>query len=247
MKNLRASNPRKMMFFGAVILALSLLMIFLAREIIREAIVLPLSYLVWLGGVLLDTTPQIVFWIGALFIAGLTAYRSLASRRKPVAEEIPVLVGETTTSRSNSGGQVTYWGLRVENMRRSPSLYFIGAFHQSVNRMLMDELAYRYRLTPRQVEERLRDDELDVPPEVRDYVLSALGRQDREERPFLADLWARIRQIVRDLARGNTWDGRASGGGLPYGGNISPDEEKVHAVLSYLEKELEVSNDDTGR
>lgn len=240
LKNLRTSNPRKMIFFGVVFAGMSLLLILLARDIIREAIVLPLSYLFWLLGVVLDTTPQIVFWISVLMIAALAAYRSLVGRRKPVAQ-IP-LNGSESPGQREYGGQVAHWALRVHLIRRGPSPYFVSAFHQSVNRLLMDELSHRYRLTARQIEDRLREGDLDVPPEVRDYVLGALRRYDGEERPFLADLWARITQLVRDLLGKSSHRDGENGGG-----NTSPEEEKVRAVLKYLENELEVSNDDTGR
>jgi hypothetical protein len=200
-------------------------------------------------GVIVDTAPQMIFWAAALFFAVLAAYRSLTGRRKALASPPPELA-EVSHTRS-PGGQVAYWALRVQVMRQSPSPYFTSSFHQMVTRLLMDALSHRYRLTIRQVEDGLRDGTLDVPAEVRDYALNGLRRFDTENRPFFADLWARITQALNDLLRPNRpqnspQDDRNMPGADARNRRISADEQMVLVVVNYLEKELEVSNDDTG-
>jgi hypothetical protein len=237
--NLRAANPRRLAVLGGVVLALSAALLFWARGFIREVIVLPLSYLIWVGGVFLETTPQIFFWAALLLLAGMAAYRSLVGSRRAAAPLAPDVV-DYLPERARSG-QVAYWAGRIGALRAGRSPYFTGALHQAVTRLLLDTLAYRYHLTPNQVEDRLRAGSLDVPEPVRDYALGGMRRLDPEPVPLWQQAWTRLSTYLRALLR-------AQPAAPAEQDDLDPQNAaRVRFIIEYLEKELEVSHDHHSR
>lgn len=78
---------------GVAALAL-LLLALLALAItggLRDALVVPLLYLLWLAGVLLGSIPQAIVWGAFVALAAVAAWRSLATppRRRPVPPTQP--------------------------------------------------------------------------------------------------------------------------------------------------------------
>lgn len=238
----RLSNPRRLAIFGALVLILSLLLLFSAQDLIHELVVLPLSYLFWAGQVFVITTPQVFFWGVLLFIAGLAAYRSLTGRPK-VSVEGPLEHAEEGYANILQG-QVAYWALRVNLLRQEQGRYFLNAFHLALGRILFDALCHRQRMTFQQVEQHLRDGTLDVPPEVGQYALHSLRRMDFEQEPFLTRTLHNARQRLYSLL--DSLLGRGGKSPLPPR-PASQDEQWIRQVIQYLEEELEVSNDDSGR
>lgn len=241
-------NPRRLAFFGAAIILLSLGLLFFARDLIREVIVLPLAYLFWVAGLFINTTAQMVFWLTLLAIAGLAAYRSLAGRRQALAQSPPELAEFGMLDDPLFHGQVSYWDLRVRWLRTSTSAYFRETFHHSLGRLLLDTLAHRYRLAPSQVEDGLRDGSLSVPAAVRDYALASLRRIESGQGGLLKRMSVGIAGWLRGWyyrMRGAE-DASARDSRLR-DPRLVEDDRRVATIISYLEEELEVSNDDAGR
>jgi hypothetical protein len=236
-------NPRRLAFFGAAIILLSLGLLFFARDLIREVIVLPLAYLVWVVGLFINTTAQMVFWLTLLAIAGLAAYRSLAGRREAVALSPPELAELGMLDDPLYHGQVSYWDMRVRWLRTSTSAYFRDTFHHSLGRLLLDTLAHRYRLSPAQVENGLRDGSLSVPPAVRDYAIASLRRMDSGQ----GGLLMRMGVGITGWLRGWFYRMQGADGSSVRDPRLMEDEKRVAVIISFLEEELEVSNDDDGR
>jgi hypothetical protein len=233
-KTIRAANPRRAAIFGALLLILSLVLLLFARDVIRELVVLPLSYLAWLAGIFFNTAPQIFFWIGLVFVLLLMAYRSLSIRRKDLAEPPPELAELAWDTRRS--GQVVFWTNRVHLMRQAHSVFYENSFHQTLGRLLLDLLAYRYRMTPNQVENHLRESSLDVPADVRDYALYSLRRLDPAPVRFWQVPFNALEKAFDTLFRGKRgW--RAA----------RPDDPRIVKILKYMEDELEVFDDHTGQ
>lgn len=80
MTEVKATNPRRLVIFTFVmVIALAVLLIW-ARGIIRELIVLPISYVLWAARIILFVVPEIYFWMGAVAIGLLIAWRAIAGR-----------------------------------------------------------------------------------------------------------------------------------------------------------------------
>ncbi len=184
MKRLRSSKPRRLIIFGVTLAVLTFALFFWMREIVHEVVVLPLSYLFFLGGIVVDTTPQVFFWFAMVSIAIYIAYRSLNKRQKPgelVLHRIPV-----DDQPKESAGRLSFWATKVNILRQHRGSYFLGGFHLTFGRLVIDLISHRYHLTPGQVEERVRDGSLDLPDEVKEYLMYSLSRQQISVKPFSA-------------------------------------------------------------
>ena len=219
-------NPRRLIVIGVVLLVVSAAVLYWGRAIIRDTIVVPISYLLWLVGVLLRNMHQQYFWIVALIIAFVIAYRSFLSNRKkrePV-EMVPDIAAPS--------GRVEYWVARVNLMRMG--MYYQSTFNEALGRLTLDLLAYRNRLTVRQVEQGLQSETLRVPEEVRNFLLTYVLSRNFERVPYFVYLYRSVRlwffsrtkrrALRRDL--------------LP---------EDTQCVIDYMEEELEVNYGNTGQ
>lgn len=228
-------NLKRFAIFALIALVVLVGLLFWARDVIREVIVLPLSYLVWVIGVLVDTTPQVFFWISGAILAALIIISAFTDRPKAMLRTpLPDL-----PDRLPGNGRVTYWQVRTRYLRGGQGAYYERMYTSSLNRLLVEMLAYRFRLTGRQVEDQLRAGELAVPPEVRDFVLhnseqnrlfgssstafSGIKEWMIEKKNVLAQ---RIRRLTGEPER------------------LAPVDPRIEFILTYMEDELEVSHDD---
>ncbi len=224
MKNV---NLRRLVIAGAVILIVSFILLFTARDVVREAIVIPVSYWIWVIGLFVDSTPQIFFWIMLLLISLFIAYRSTRPPKKDPAEPIPY----RDYSRSNgvNYGRVAYWSNRVNTMHMGS--FYRSMLNELVGRLLLDLLSYRHRLTPRQIETRLEKGQFVVPPEIKEYLTKNVLKREIGPIGFFPYLFRQIRAwfVSKFVSPG---DPRT----------IQPDQD-LDRVLHYIEEELEVKYD----
>jgi hypothetical protein len=246
-------NFRRLAIFMGLFLLLSISLLFWARDVVRELVVVPLSYIVWLFGILVDYTPQLFFWIALLFIAFRIAFTSLSRKRKrnPPASRAAFDMSESPVTR----GRISFWVTRVDFLQSRQGEYFSHAFHSSLGKMLLDLLAYRYRLSTSQVEEWLKEGLLDLPADVRAYALESLRPLEGTQAGFLVDL----RDWMVNLLQGGIYRlqttlhrmvGSTNQGKSGWAGHADPrltqENPRVRRILQFMEEELEVLNDDNG-
>ncbi len=245
-------NTRRLAVIIGLFLLLTIALLFFARDVIRELVVLPLSYLFWLIGILIDSTPQIFFWLALLVIAFLLASRSLSRKRKILTMYPP---GYTVPDDPISTGRVNYWMGKEDLLRGRQGGFYSRSFHSALGRLLLDLLMYRYRLAPRQVEKAVREGTLDLPADIRAYVLESLSPPEPARRFFFLNLLDSIVGAVRDwidqIQAGNLRWGGLSKARQPGGGRmdkrVARDDPRVKRVLTYIEEELEVPHDKSSR
>lgn len=231
-------NLRRLILILVLLLLVSVLLFFWLRDVIREVIVLPISYLLFVTGIIVDTAPQLFFWLAILLIAFWIAYRSLSTRRRAVLPPAAPVLSDTF-DRNPYGGRVAFWSSKVNQMRTYRSDYYRSTFHYSLARLLIELLAHRYRLTMLETEERLRSGMLEVPAEIREYVLSSLSRRDIKHENFLSRFRKSIIEKIRRLFsfRSESFWKHAE---------ISSDnqaEAQIARIIRYMEEELEVTHD----
>lgn len=232
----RGFDLRRVTTIAIVLLVVGIALLFWARDIVRELVVLPLSYLFWVIGLFIKSTPQLFFWIALLVISFVIAYRGLAGKKKAYFDPtFRMKINEVPDHRLVTG-RVVYWRSKVNLMQAGQGVYFQNAFHVAVARLLIDQLAHRYRLTSGQVEQHLKDGLIDVPDEVRTYALASLERRDDLHNSFFALLWRSFLDQVR------TWLNRWTQTPITY-----PMDPQCARVLQYMEEELEVSHDHPGQ
>ena len=232
LQKVKKVKMKRLITLGVIASVVLVALLFWSREIIREAVVLPLSYLFWVGGILIDSTPQMFFWLATLFITFIMAVNSFSDRRKTVPLS---MVHPGLSEIPQSTGRMTYWSVRVQMLRSGRGAYFERTYQSALVRLLVETLAYRYRLTTRQVENELRDGTLDIPAEVREYALGGMDHYPTLQGGFFKQLLDRIVDGVRG------WIVRLRPA------QAAPVDPQIALILNYLRDELEVSNDDSGR
>ncbi len=243
MKQPSTFNMPRLVIAAIVLIILSTGLLFWGREVVREVVVIPLSYLFWGIGVLVRTTPQIFFWISALLIASMIAYHTLSGRKK-LAEAGPVALDDAPTGYTS--GRAVFWVNKVNLLRAGQGGYAESNFYTAVTRLLVEMLAYRYRLPARTIEDQVRDGSLDIPPQVTHYMQTHLIRTERSPVGF----WTLARRSLLEWARA-MWQkltkgsapGSAQSSAIP---QPAGDDAELAYILDYMEEELEVPHDDTG-
>lgn len=232
-KNLRTPNFRRLAIIAAALIILSTLMIFYARDVIREVIVLPLSYIFWVMGIIVRVTPQVFFWTVLLLVVVMIAWRALFGEKKVTVARATLLDDMPPPGAS---GRAVFWANKVALLRNSHSHYYANTFHGALIHLLLDLLSYRYHLPVRIIEDQLKANTLEVPTEVREYVLAHYGRMEGTYRGFFMELWDSLIENLTDL-----WDRVSAKRRVQ-----APVDPQVAFILHYLEEELEVSHDDSG-
>lgn len=233
MKRLRSLKPQRLVLFGVLLAILTFTLFFWMREVVHEVVVLPLSYLIYLGGIVVDTTPQVFFWFAMVSIAIYIAYRSLNKRQKPgdlALRRMPV-----DDQPKEISGRLSFWATKVNILRQHRGSYFLGGFHLTFGRMVMDLISHRYHLTPAQVEDRVRDGSLELPDEVKEYLLFSLSRQQMSGGRFRR-LWE---EFITVITRWLHW---------PVAAKIEESSadrafKQIDRVIQFMEDDLEVSHE----
>jgi energy-coupling factor transporter transmembrane protein EcfT len=210
-----------MVLLLVIALLLMIALMLALRGFVRQVVVIPLSYVLWFGGLLLRSIPQALLWVWLLLIVLLLATKSLRSDRKPTAEmrEEP---GYPSRER------VTFWLIQVYQAQGD---YFRTRLADSLRQLTLGMLAHQEGLTRWQVEQRLESEELDLPPEIRTFL-----RAKREPNvSTLAGLLTRLQNRLRNAANVLSTRGRSPG-------RVSSSDRDLESVVRFLEDRLDIKH-----
>jgi hypothetical protein len=213
MKQLNLSR-RQMLLILSVILLITVPLAIGMQNFIRESIVIPISYIVWIGNFVIKSIPQEVF-IGILVCIGVyTGLKSLFSVKK--VEEDVKLPDEWGAS---SRARVNFWDLQIR--LTYGSRYARSRVSQHTAKLVLDVLAHQQQINPRQVEQILIKGDIDVPPEIKaifDYrQMPPLSRRER-----LFNFIFRGRETQAEAAKA---------------------QANLKKIVDYLEEQLELENE----
>ena len=155
---------RKRLLPLGVILLAAILLAPLFRNFIREVVVIPLLYVFWIGRIVFDTIPQTGFWGCFLLIALLMASASLLKKSKSKSS--------THEVKTVQPGRVETWAHLIRQATEED--YYQWRLAQPLRELILETLAHEARLTSKQIKQRLIDDQLDIPPEIRAYLQASL-------------------------------------------------------------------------
>jgi len=175
------------------------------RNFVRDTLALPLSYTLWFVGLIVKSIPQVWLWAGLLVIMLIIATRSLNRERRP---------SPATSSPATRAplGRIAMWTERITMLRKGK--YSRHRFGYFSGKLILDVLSHEERLSLRDVERRLEQGELELPPAVRDYLFlrlrpeaagsapgffTRLKRLLRLEKPPTAQLDAELESIIKFL------------------------------------------------
>lgn len=186
-------------------LPLMALLMFGLRDFIRDALALPLAYTLWLVELIFQSIPQAWCWTGLLGIVLVIAMRSLDRERRPPPAAPP-------QSTRVPLGRITVWTERITMLLRGK--YSRHRFGYFIGKLILDVVSHEERLSLRDIERRVEQGELELPPAVREYLFSRLkpgmtGAQPGFftrlkrllglEKPLTAHLSAELESIIKFL------------------------------------------------
>lgn len=217
MKTVR-ENTWKGVLAALIIIPVVMFLTWIFQDIARRMVVLPASYVVWLFGRLLDSTPQFFIWITLIFVMGILIGKSLSTRsatnrETPSAEKKPV-----------RRSRLKYWLVQLNQQSEFSRSRLI----ESVDRLALDVLTYTYQSPTWQVEKRLLDDEIDAPRELVTFI-----KMRRKSPNYQAFTMAEFIKNLLNYARDRLTKKRAM---------IQRPEtnRELEMILEYLEDELEI-------
>jgi hypothetical protein len=182
---------RRLLVLGLILLMAAPLVLVL-RDFAREAIVVPLLYVLWLGRLLFRSIPQPLLWSLFLTLVLFVAVRSLGKRGGSV--------GGMREAEAESPGRVWVWARRIQLAARGD--YSRWRLAHYLRKLILDVLAHRERLTPEQLKRRLGTGEVVAPPAVQAYLRA--GLMPMPSGPI--GLFSRLRQQLRSRARPSPLD-----------------------------------------
>jgi len=172
----------RLLLAGGVLL-LTILLVIVFRDAVREIVVGPLWNIVVVVQLLLSYLPQELFWTLFILAALYLAAKSLGGRGRPPRSR-PTEVQHT--------GQVGAWARRIHLVTRGD--YSKWYFLQYLGKLIVSVLADRERLAPREIRRRLKAKEVDVPPEVQACIQAEMAVSVPQRLPdVILRLWQRIK------------------------------------------------------
>lgn len=175
MKHLRLRPWLLAAVAGGLLLALPLA--WALRASIRELVVVPIAYLLWLIGNFFESLPQPIVWSMVVFGAVLAALRTLAGTVTGLPASKPL---------KNGGGQVSTWLRWIQLTRRG--IYSKDGLARHVGDLVLAVLAYQQQRSLREMRLQLRHEPHAFPPLLATYMRAALGEESLHAPSQLAKL-----------------------------------------------------------
>ena len=155
----------RLLFAGLVLLALIALLI---RGFVREIIVVPLLYGLWIAGLILQSAPQVLLWSLFILVALIAASRSLIAPRLSVRRR---------RQGASHTGRLGEWAMLID-LARGDALSRWRLAHR-LEELAIQTLAEHERAPVDQVRQRLRNGKANVPPEIQRYLTARMPTGQR--------------------------------------------------------------------
>ncbi len=171
--------------FLLVVFVLSLLTL-LFWDFVRDAIVVPIDYLIWVTGLVIRSIPQDVYLAALLLISLFLSLNTVARiRSRPTTgnyERIP------------AQGDTRYHRWLLLSSRQSLSPFYRDIFTTEARNLILSMLAYDHGIDSAEAEARVKDGTLEVPERIRDLIeMRTIRIQPRPVNRFQAVLrWLRL-------------------------------------------------------
>jgi hypothetical protein len=186
-------------------------------EFMRDAVFVPVYYLVWVVGLLVGSVPQgaylAVLVILSLVIGGKTV-EGLRTRRE---------THRTIRSRPDAGTRYRHWSNLCEYANDNP--FFSNWFAVEARRLVLAILAHEHSINSVEAEEWVLNGTLEVPAALR----AMIGNKRMPSRRLpdrFADLRSRLRRLL----------------GRPDSGPGMDPEQLIAEVIGFVEQHLEITH-----
>lgn len=146
---------------GAIIIAIILYWFF--RDLIREIVIMPATYFLWLTKMIFESFNQQAIWISLIIVATIIIFSTLS----PISER----QRKKHTDSYEPLNRVAQWANRLHDIDRGDYLKWRLAQHLS--KLTIETLAYRNGMTVEQVTKELEIGNLYTTPKIHSYLKAA--------------------------------------------------------------------------
>lgn len=203
------------------LVVVGLIAVFL-REPVRKTVVLPISYAIWYINQILESVPQPVFWwlmiMASLYLIGRMFLKSM-----PVRDLNP-----GPAARPHSASRYQFWLWYVRTFPYSQFSQELLA--RSLNRLIVDILAYQENLDIDDVYIQIGQGGLDLPPNIREFL-----RNRQFELPTYRARWL---ERLRDFFRTGKLFQRDK-----QSATLGPAKTELEDIIRFIESRLEVQGE----
>lgn len=190
---------------------------FIQEGYVRENILKPLSYGLWIASLMIRGTPQVLFWSLVLLVAFVLAVRSL-SRPKPVQSETRYL-----EQRYSRRARLRFWVRQIMLSRDHPRA---SQLSESLARLAVEVLAHEQNIPAGQMITQIEKGEIDSAELIQPFML----RNIRSSLVLQRSVGEQIRIWFEDLLMRTPWRIQRT----------NPDEPRLEKLVEYLEEQLDL-------
>lgn len=145
-------------------LLLAILLMPILADVIREIVVIPLLYILWIGQFLIETLPQGAIWTLFVIFLLIVMLISLAGKqRRKIRRPLTTITNQE---------RIEIWLYLIRQAERDG--YFKWRLAQHLQRLTVDTIAHHTDQTSRQTRQQLKQGLLDMPPELQSYFQTSL-------------------------------------------------------------------------
>jgi hypothetical protein len=175
--------------FVAVALGLGALTI-IFWDFVRETIITPIYYSLWIGGLFINSVPQGVFLVILLIICAIIALNALSNS----------IGGQPRAAHQSTPATLE---TRYHHWERMCTNLYLGHFSRHLfaaeaRRLILSILAFEYRVEVRQVEAMIRNNQIDLPEGIRKLMLN---KDDLPAEPPLSEISRMLKRLRREPIR----------------------------------------------
>lgn len=226
MKNKLSSGTIILLAILGILLAAALTLAL--TDLVRNVLAVPITQLLYFLALLVKSTPQAVFWGMLLLFLLIVAGKSVQKSRRPELPEFVASIRSPKHERISSWANYINTALRGDHYSRTRLAEFLAG-------MVIELFAQEERVSTTEVRLQLDRGELDLPPEIENY-LKARFTQDVIARP---SFWQRIEDRLARFWNSFPGKNNPDPGTLP--GHLTWQE--LERIIQYLEDRLEVEHD----
>lgn len=162
MKRLQHIQPRQWLLIALVLVTTAALTVLL-RDTVREAIVIPMAYALWLGDIILRSLPQgLLLGLLVVLCIGIVLRSALKSDRTEPEPRAAVITGQHHS-------RLLFWARQLS--RLEDSQFAVEKLATELKKVILQVLSAQENLTEDEVIDLVRSGALAVPADIRTLIV----------------------------------------------------------------------------
>jgi hypothetical protein len=215
-------SPGKIIILAFLGIILVIALALALTDLVRNVLAVPLTHIFYIFGLLLKSTPQVLFWGMVLLFLLIIAGKSLEEVHRPVPPDF------TAPLRSYKQERVAFWASQV-NLALRGDHYSHTRLIEFLAGLALEVDAQDEHISVVEIRQRLERGELDLPLEIENY-LKARANTGYVPRP---GFWQRLAERLARL-----WNALPGKKNQAFGVRLT--QEELEKIIQYLEDRLEV-------